>query len=43
MSMDLRLAVLLNLVRIYRDVLDEPAPASLRELLERLEQRAVFQ
>ncbi len=43
MSTDPRLAVVLNLLRIYRDVLGEPAPADLMELLERLEQRAVFQ
>ena len=43
MSTDPRLAVVLNLLRIYRDVLGEPAPADLMELLERLERRAVFQ
>ena len=43
MSTDPRLAMIHNLLRIYRDVLDEPAPADLMELLERLERRAVFQ
>jgi hypothetical protein len=32
-----------NVLRIYRDVLGEPDPADLMELLERLEQWAVFQ
>jgi hypothetical protein len=41
MSMDPRLVVVHNLLRIYRDVLGEPAPADLLELLERLERRAV--
>ena len=40
MSADPRLAIIRNLLRIYRDVLEEPAPADLVELLERLEQRA---
>jgi hypothetical protein len=43
MSIDPRLVVVLNLLRIYKDVLEEPAPADLMELLERLEQSAVFQ
>ena len=33
MSTDPRLAVVLNLLRIYRDVLDASAPADLTELL----------
>ena len=40
MSADPRLAIIRNLLRIYRDVLEEPAPADLVELLERLERRA---
>ncbi len=40
MSADPRLAIVRNLLRIYEDVLQEPAPADLRELLERLEQGA---
>ena len=39
MSADPRLEIARNLLRIYRDVLGEPAPADLLELLERLEQR----
>ncbi len=37
MSTDPRLAVVRNLIRIYRDVLEEPAPAALTDLLRRLE------
>ncbi len=40
MSADPRLAIVHNLLRIYRDVLEEPAPADLMELRERLEQEA---
>ena len=40
MSADPRLAIVRNLLRIYRDVLEAPAPADLLELLERLERRA---
>ena len=32
-----RLAILRNLARIYEDVLREPLPGSLKNLLERLE------
>jgi hypothetical protein len=38
MSADPRLTIVRNLLRIYEDVLQEPAPADLLELLERLEQ-----
>ena len=34
-----RLTVALNLVRIYRDVLGEPVPTPLAELLKRLQDR----
>jgi hypothetical protein len=34
-----RLALALNLVRIYRDVLEEPVPTPLAELLKRLQDR----
>ena len=37
MSKDTRLEVARNLVRIYADVLREPLPAALLELLKRLE------
>ncbi len=37
MSMDPRLAIIRNLIRIYREVLEEPAPAALTDLLRRLE------
>ena len=37
MSADPRLAIIRNLLRIYREVLEEPAPADLMELLEPLE------
>jgi hypothetical protein len=40
MSADPRLGIIHNLLRLYRDVLEEPAPADLMELLQRLEQRA---
>ena len=40
MSADPRLAIIRNLLRIYREVLEEPAPADLTELLERLERGA---
>jgi hypothetical protein len=43
MSADPRLAIVRNLLRIYREVLGEPAPADLTELLERLERGAVSQ
>ncbi len=39
MSADPRLKIARNLLRIYRDVLGEPAPADLVELLARLERR----
>jgi hypothetical protein len=42
MSPDPRLAVVLNLLRIYRDVLHEPAPADLVELWARLERGAAL-
>jgi anti-sigma factor NepR-like protein len=37
MTQDPRLAVARNLVRIYRDVLEEPIPMALVTLLARLE------
>ncbi len=40
MSADPRLAIARNLLRIYMEVLEEPAPADLMELLERLERGA---
>ncbi len=40
MSADPRLAIARNLLRIYREVLEEPAPADLLELLQRLQQGA---
>ena len=36
MSKDTRLAIAQNLVRIYRQVLDEPAPPHLIDLVKRL-------
>jgi hypothetical protein len=39
MNDDARLAVALNLARIYRDVLGEPVPEPLAELLKRLQDR----
>ena len=40
MSADPRLTIIRNLLRIYREVLEEPAPADLLELMQRLEQGA---
>ena len=40
MNADPRLAIIRNLLRIYRGVLKEPAPADLLGLIARLEQRA---
>ena len=37
MTSDTRIAVSQNLVRIYREVLEEPVPAELAALLARLE------
>jgi hypothetical protein len=37
MNDDARLAVALNLVRIYREVLEEPVPQALTALLKRLQ------
>ncbi len=37
MSKDTRLAIAQNLVRIYRQVLDEPVPSHLLDLVRRLE------
>ncbi|HEX2553727.1 MAG TPA: hypothetical protein VHL98_08500 [Microvirga sp.] len=39
MTDDPRLSVARNLARIYRDVLGEPVPAPLAELLKRLQER----
>ena len=36
MTSDPRLAIIRNLIRIYREVLDEPAPTALTDLLRRL-------
>jgi hypothetical protein len=35
--MDTRIAIAQNLVRIYREVLEEPVPSHLLDLLARLE------
>lgn len=40
MSQDPRLALVHNLMRIYREVLEEPVPAALVALLARLETEA---
>ena len=37
MSKDSRMAIALNLIRIYRQVLEEPVPAELLDLVRRLE------
>jgi hypothetical protein len=37
MSTDPRLAIIRNLLRIYKVVLEEPAPLALSDLLRRLE------
>ena len=37
MTKDRRVVIARNLVRIYRDVLEEPAPPPLLDLLRRLE------
>ena len=40
MNQDPRLAVVYNLMRIYREVLEEPAPGALVALLARLKAEA---
>jgi len=37
MSKDSRMAIAQNLIRIYRQVLEEPVPAELLDLVRRLE------
>jgi hypothetical protein len=37
MSKDSRIAIAQNLIRIYRQVLEEPVPAELLDLVRRLE------
>jgi hypothetical protein len=37
MSKDSRIAIAQNLIRIYRQVLEEPVPAELLDLMRRLE------
>lgn len=40
MSTDPRLAIIRNLLRIYKEVLEEPAPLALSDLLRRLERQS---